>query len=87
MICVTLSKMVDGLDKREATFRFTEEIHSCPDFWDISSPAYKDKKQANKNGTAVTVCLKGGISADIWFRPNLSIFPALSVFSPAINVK
>ena len=58
-------------------------------FGDISSPAYQDtKKQANKNGTAVTVGSKGGISSDIRFRPNVqSIFPALSVSSPAINIK
>ena len=38
--------------------------------------------------TAVTVGSKGGISADIRFRPNVqSIFPALSVSSPAINIK
>jgi hypothetical protein len=30
---------------------------------------------------------KGGISADIRFRPNRSIPPSLSVFSPAINIK
>ena len=42
MICVTLSKMADGLDQREATLPFIEEIHNCPDLWDISSPAYKD---------------------------------------------
>ena len=30
---------------------------------------------------------KGGISADIRFRPSLSISPALFVSSPAINIK
>ena len=80
--------MVDGLDEREATLRFIEEIHNCLDLWDISSPAYQGtKKQTNKNGTAVTVGSKGGIFADMRFRPNLSIFPALSVSSPAINIK
>ena len=58
-------------------------------FGDISSPAYQDtKKQVNKNGTAVTVGFKRWISADMRFRPNVqSIFPALSVSSPAINIK
>ena len=72
---------------REATFRFIEEIHNCPDLWDIRlQPTKRKKKQANKNGTAVTVRSKEGISADIRFRPNL-LFPALSVSSPAINIK
>ena len=80
--------MTDALDECKATFRFIKEIHNCPDLWDISSPVYKrHKKQANKNGTAVTVHSKGGISANIQFRPNLYIFPALSVSSPAINIK
>ena len=89
MICVTLSKIAHVLDEGEAAFRFIEEIHNCHDLWCISSPAYKDtKKQANKNGTVVTVRSKGGICADIQFRPNVqSIFPALSVSSPAINIK
>ena len=68
-------KMGDGLEGRDTTFRFIEEVHNCPDLWDISSPAYKDTKN------------KGGISADIRFRPKLSIFPALSFSSPAINIK
>ena len=49
--------------------------------WDVSSVAYKDTK--NKR----VVRFKGGISSDIRFRPNLSIFPALSVFSSAINTR
>ena len=54
----------------------------------LDSSIPRHKKQANKNGTAVTVGSKGGISADIRFRPNVqSIFRALSVSSPAINIK
>ena len=30
---------------------------------------------------------KGGISTDMRFRPNLSIFPAFSVSSSAINIQ
>ena len=26
-------------DEREATFKFTEEIHNCPAVWDVSSAA------------------------------------------------
>ena len=47
----------------------------------------RHKKQANKNGIAAIVRSQGGIYADIQFRPNISIFPALSVSSPAINIK
>ena len=32
-------------------------------------------------------CSMGQISTDIRFRPNLSIIPALSVSSPAINIQ
>ena len=80
--------MADALDECEATFRFIKEILNYPDLWDMSSPVYKrHKKQANKNGTAATVHSKEGISANIQFRPNLYIFPALSVSSLAINTK
>ena len=33
VICVALTKKADGLDEREATFRFIEEIHNCPNLW------------------------------------------------------
>ena len=52
-----------------------EEVQNCPDLWDVSSAAYKD------------TCSKGQISTGIPFRPNLSIIPALSVSSPAINIQ
>ena len=49
MICVTLYKMADGHeDDCEATFQFTEEVQNCPDLWDVSSAAYKDKRQAKQ---------------------------------------
>ena len=82
--------MAHGLDESEAKFRFIEEIHNKLLFRFVGhfvSRIQRHEKQANKNGTAVTVRSKGGISADTLFRPNLSIFPALSVSSPAINVK
>jgi len=66
--------MADGLKDERATFQFIEEVQNCPDLWDVSSAAYKDT-------------LKGQISTDIRFRPNLSIIPALSVSSPAINIQ
>ena len=41
--------MADGReDDREATFQFIEGVQNCPDLWDVSSAAYKDKKQAKK---------------------------------------
>jgi len=52
-----------------------EKVQNCPDQWDVSSAAYKDTRS------------KGQISSYIRFRPNLSIIPALSVSSPAINIK
>ena len=51
------------------------------------SSILRHKQHANKNGTSVTVRSKGGISADTLFGLNLSIFPSLSVSSPAISVK
>ena len=55
-------------------FQFIEEVQNNPDLWNVSSAAYKD------------TC-KGQIPTDIPFLPNLSIIPALSVSSPAINVQ
>ena len=57
-----------------ATFQFIEEAQNCPDLLDVSSAAYKDTHS------------KGQISTNIRFPPNLSIIPALSVSSPAINI-
>ena len=73
--------MADGREDREATFQFIEEVQNCPDLWDVSSAAYKDTK--NKR----VVRSKGEISTHIRFRPNLSIFRALSVSSSAINIQ
>ena len=55
-------EMADGLEERDATFRFIEEIHNCPDLWGISSPAYKDTKneQAKMEQLAEKLGLKGG---------------------------
>ena len=55
-------KMADGLEERDTTFRFIEEVHNCPDLWDISSPAYKDTKneQAKMEQLAEKLGLKGG---------------------------
>ena len=39
-------------DDREATFQFIEEVQNCPDLWDVSSAAYKDTKNKQKNGRA-----------------------------------
>jgi len=78
---MTLHKMADGREDREATFQFIEEVQNCPDQWDVSSAACKDTK--NKR----VVRSKGEISTHIRFRPNLSIFPALFVFSSAINIQ
>ena len=82
VIYVTLHKMVDGRedgrDDERATFQFIKEVQNCPDLWDASSAAYKDtKKQAEENGR----------TTNIRIRPNLSIFPALSVSSSAINIQ
>jgi len=78
-------------DERKATFKFIEEVHNCPDVWDVTSAAYKDTKNKQKEIEELlderVVGAKGGISADIRFRPNLSISPPLSVSSPAINIK
>ena len=87
--------MADGReDDREATFQFIEEVQNCPDLWDVSSAAYKDTKTFEGRKIFCAKLLdervvrsKGGISADIRFRPNLSISPALSVSSQAINIK
>ena len=61
--------------RRTCNFQFVEEVQNCPDLWDVSSAAYKDTNS------------KGQISTDIPFRPNLSIIPALSVSSLAINIQ
>jgi len=66
--------MADGREDKRATSQFIEEVQNCPDLWDVSSAAYKDS-------------LKGQISTDIRFRPNLSIIPVRSVSSPAINIQ
>ena len=55
--------MADGLDEREATFRFIEELSRFVGHF-VSS-IQRHKKHASKN-------------AHIRFRPHLSIFPALS---------
>ena len=41
---MTLHKMVDGREDREANFQFIEEVQNCPDLWDVSSAAYKETK-------------------------------------------
>ena len=89
VICVTLSKMAGVIDERDATFQFIDQGNSQLSRFvgHFVSSIQRHKKQANKNGTAVTVRSKGGISADIRFHPNLSIFPALSVSSSALNIK
>ena len=81
--------MADVIDERDATFQFIDRgnLQLSRFAEHFVSSIQRQKKQANKNGTAVNVRSKGGISADIRFRPNLSIFPALSVSSPAINIK
>ena len=55
-------KMADELEERDATFRFIEEVHNCPDLWDILSAAYKDtkNKQAKMEQLAEKLELKGG---------------------------
>ena len=65
--------MADGREHREATFQFIEEVQNCADLWDVSSAVYKNTK--NKR----VVRSKAGFSTDIRFRPNLFIFPGLSV--------
>jgi len=43
--------MADGReDEREGTFQFIEEVQNCLGLWDVSSGAYRDKKQAEENG-------------------------------------
>jgi len=59
---------MDEREDCEATFQFLEEIQNCPDLWDVLDAAYKDTKKE------CVVRSKGGISTDIRFRPNLSIF-------------
>ena len=59
-------------DEREATFKFIEEVHNCPAVWNVSSVAFKDSKNKQKNG---------GASGQTGFRPNLSISQPLSVSS------
>ena len=59
-------------DEREAAFKFIEEVHNCPAVWNVSSVAFKDSKNKQKNG---------GASGQTGFRPNLSISPPLSVSS------
>ena len=61
------------------------QVAYCPHLGTFVSSIQRHKKQANKNGTAVTVDSKGEVSADIRFHPNVSIFPALSVFSQALS--
>ena len=55
-------KMADGLEERDTTFRFIEEVHNCPDLWVSSSPAYKDtkNKQAKMEQLGEKLGLKGG---------------------------
>ena len=78
-------------DEREATFEFIEEVHNCPAVWNVSSAAYKDTENKQKKMEELldkrVVRAKGGISTDIWFRPNLSISSLLFVSSLAINIK
>ena len=31
-------------------FQFIEEVQNCPGLWDVSSAAYRHKKQAEENG-------------------------------------
>ena len=54
--------MADGLEERDATFRFIEEVHNRTDLWDISSASYKDtkNKQAKMEQLAEKLGLKGG---------------------------
>jgi len=35
VIWVTLYKMADEREDREATFQFIEEIQNCPDLWKV----------------------------------------------------
>ena len=72
--------MIDGREDREATFQFIEEVQNCPDLWDVSSPAYEDTK-------IVLFAPRVGYQLIYRFRPNLSIFPALSVSFSAINIQ
>ena len=67
--------MAAGREDEPVTFQFIEETQNCPELWNDSSAAYKDTRS------------KGQISTDIRFPPNLSIIPALSVSSPAINIQ
>ena len=47
---VALYKMVDeSQDECKATFKFIEEVHSCPAVWDVLSKVYKDTKNKQKN--------------------------------------
>jgi len=54
--------MAEGLEDREATFQFIEEVQNCSDLWDVSSPAYKDTKNKQKKmeELAEKLGLKGG---------------------------
>jgi len=78
-------------DEREEPFKFIEEVHNCPAVWDVSSAAYKDTKNKQKEMEELlderAVRAKGGIFADIRFRPNVSFSPPLSVSSQSINIK
>ena len=55
-------QLAEGLEERDVTFRFIEEVHNCPDLWDISSASYKDtkNKQAKMEQLAEKLGLKGG---------------------------
>ena len=53
--------------ERDATFKFIDEIQSCPDLWEISSSGYKDA--ANKQKKMEDVALKSMILCMILPKP------------------
>ena len=54
--------MADRREDERATFQFIEKIQNCPDLWDVSSSAYKDTKNKQKEmeELAEKLGLKGG---------------------------
>ena len=54
--------MADGREGERKTFQFIEEVHNCPDMWDVSSAAYKDtqNKQKKMEELAEKLGLNGG---------------------------
>ena len=82
VIWVTLYKMADEREDREATFQFIEEIQNCPDLWKVLFwlQSIKTRKTSVLYAPRVRFLLMYG------FVQTFLLFSALSVSSSAINI-